>query len=473
MLRKTFYLKKLIAFIAAAMLCVGLPVHGFATQLSPELAAVDAYLEQNFPATHMPGLSVSIVDANAVLYSKTFGNFVNPDAPVILGSISKSFTAVAILQLAEKGLVDLDAPVTDYLHAEIDDKVTLRHLLNHSSGLLTYQTKDDLTVHDSFGSHVYANINYTLLGDIVEAVSGVTYGEYIKRNIFEPLRLARSYTSIGEAGVIAPGHQNYFGFSVERAAPYPENNDARGYLSVPAGYIISSTSDMGRYLQAYLRDGESILSPESVNSILYDSVPVPGADENYAMGWIEAEGYKERLLYHGGLVQNYNTVMCLLPDSGRAVVMLFNMNDYFVANELSSSLCIGVVRLLMGMDAEGIGHREYLIPHLLIGLICFLMLLISVFPLLRLRRWACGLRDNKLRSPLLKGLALHLAYPLLLISIPLLLGVPYFAAWAFAPDVMLAIMSCASLALICGAAKIILWMQGRGRAVSGKMQIGC
>jgi CubicO group peptidase (beta-lactamase class C family) len=363
--------------------------------------------------------------------------------PFIIGSISKSFTAAAIMQLAEQGMVDIDAPITAYLQIDMDNKVTIRNLLHQTSGLLRYQTRSDLTVHKEFGSHVYANINYTLLGDVVEAVSGLSYEEYIKKHIFAPLSFTQSHTSIKDIEGLAVGYQNFYGFPVERTFPYPEKNDTNGYLSVPTSHIISGMEDMGRYLQAYLRNGEGFLSEESVNTILYTSVPVPDTDEKYAMGWNETAGYKERLFYHGGLVQNYNTVVCLLPDSGKAVVLFCNMGDYFAANELFSALCIDVVRLLMGMDAKGIKRSTYGLSHLFINLLYLGMLAVSIIPFLQLRRWV--------------QLALHLAYPLLLVSIPLLLGVPYFAAWAFTPDLMLVLLFSAVLALICGAVKLGLW----------------
>jgi hypothetical protein len=199
----------------------------------------------------------------------------------------------AVMQLAEQGKVDIDASADTYLQAPIEGRVTIRNLLNHTSGLLTSQTREDLTVHDTFGTHVYANINYTLLGDVVEAVS--------------------------------------------------------------------------------------------------------------------------------------------------------------------------VVRILMGMEAEGISQSDYIIPHLLIDLVCLLLLAISIFPLLMLRCWYRKLGSRKPRVSLIAGLLLHLAYPLLLLSVPPLLRVQYFVAWAFAPDFLLVLICAAILALLCGAAKLILRGRRRGQ----------
>jgi hypothetical protein len=151
--------------------------------------------------------------------------------------------------------------------------------------------------------------------------------------------------------------------------------------------------------------------------------------------------------------------MCLMPDSGRAIILLFNMNDFFVGNGLATTLSIDSTRLLMGMDTEGVGQNSYVVFHLVIDVILLLLLLLAVVPLLRLKHWSDWLTEQRPRSLLIKGLLLHLVYPLLLLSVPFLLGAPYFAALPFAPDVMLVLIGSAALALIGGAAKILIWVR--------------
>ena len=346
------------------------------------------------------------------------------------------------------------------MQGDLDEKVTIRHLLNHTSGFHRYQTLSDLTVHDHFGSYVYSNLNYTLLGVIIEAVIGLSYGDYLKTNIFEPLSLTNSYTSLCDAEGIAAGHRNLFGIPMKKEFPYPVDGDLNSYVSVPTGYIISSSADMGRYLQVFLRNGEGILSPESVDSLLFDSVPIPGTNERYAMGWHETMDYEERLLYHSGLVENYFSIMCLLPDNGLGVVTLYNMNDYFVANNLATTLTIDVFNILMGVEPAGVGNSDYIIFHLLINLLLCLVLLLAIVPLLRLHRWKEMLADRHPLSLILGSAVLHILYPLLPLSIPLLLRTPYSAAWAYAADVIMVTVSSAAFALICGVSKLVIWVRG-------------
>ncbi|MCL2111045.1 MAG: beta-lactamase family protein [Clostridiales bacterium] len=459
-------MKKLFSILIAVACCLCLPAGAFAAEmaeLSPKLADVDAYLEQNFPSTHMPGMSIVIVDADSVLYNKAFGDCESVETPFIIGSTSKSFTAAAIMQLSEQGKVDLDVPVSRYLQTDLDSKVTIRHLLNHTSGFGQYQVRKDLTVNESYGEHSYSNLNYTLLGEVIEVVTGLSYGDYMSANVFAPLSMTNTYTSLNEAEGMAAGHRNLFGFPIKKEFPYPVSGDLNSRVSVPTGYIISSASDVGRYLQALLRGGEGILSPQSVNTLLYDSVPIPGANEHYAMGWQETSDYEERLLYHSGLVENYFSIMALLPDSGLGIVTLYNMNDYFVANSLSTTLTIDVLNILMGVEPAGVGSSDYVVYHLLINLLFCLALLLAIVPLLRLRRWESKLAGRRPLRLFAESIALHLLYPLLLLSIPLLLHTPYAAAWAYAADVIIVAVSGAVLALICGAAKLAIWVGKRGK----------
>ena len=141
--------------------------------------AISQQIAQDVEAYRIPAMAVIVVDKNQVVFQETYGENVSPDSPFIIGSMSKSFTALAIMQLVEKGKIDLTAPISTYIDASKwfvkdgqDEKVTVRDLLHHTSGLGTYQTFGHLEITDSYGQHLYANANYGLLGLIIEAVSG-------------------------------------------------------------------------------------------------------------------------------------------------------------------------------------------------------------------------------------------------------------------------------------------------------------
>lgn len=162
---------------------------------------LDMYIRSEFEKTHIPNMSVEIVDANSVIFTGDYGERASADAPFILGSISKSFTALAIMQLAEQGKLDVDDAAVSYLPDVMDSssKTTIRQLLNHTSGIRTNMTLEDFSSSDMPVGYEYANVNYNLLGLIIEKVSGMSYGEYVKSSIFEPLGMRNSCVSLEDA----------------------------------------------------------------------------------------------------------------------------------------------------------------------------------------------------------------------------------------------------------------------------------
>ena len=115
----------------------------------------------------------------------------------------------------------------------------------------------------------------------------------------------------------------------------------------------------------------------------------------------------------------------------------------------------------MGVEPSGVGNSDYIIYHLLINLLFCLVLLPAIVPLLRLRRWKSKLVSRRSLCLFTESIALHVLYPLLLLSVPLLLRTPYSAAWAYAADVIIVTVSGAVLALICGAVKLAIWIRKR------------
>lgn len=200
---------------------------------------------------------------------------VTPQSPFVLGSTSKSFTAMAMMQLVEAGKLDLDATVHQYLPwFELADqdaaaRLTVRHLLTHTSGLSTNAyfglSIDEETTKESVVRQLksvmpstppgdrfqYSNTNYVILGLIVESVSGQTFERYIQEHIFQPLGMAHSFTAQESArgNGLSHGHQYLFGFPVARSFPHNPSE-------IPAGFIISSAQDMGRYLLAVMNGGQ-------------------------------------------------------------------------------------------------------------------------------------------------------------------------------------------------------------------------
>lgn len=428
--------------------------HVYAASEEIKYDEMDQYLQKAVKETHIPGMSVLLVDKEKVLFSKTYGICDSSDESFIIGSNSKSFTAVAIMQLVEQGKVDLNDTIDRYLPGIHEgDKITVKQLLNHTSGISTYDTQEDFEVSSKQGTHVYANANYGLLGKIIESVTGITYCDYIRTNIFEPLQMTNTFTSMDEAkqnGLIK-GYRNYFGFMVPEDVSYPKE-DTNGWLSISAGYIISSANDMGKYLQLYLNGGKGVISPESIEAMFYDTVKEKGTSE-YGLGWGTINDEKEPIFTHGGLVENYITHMFVLPESEVAGVILMNYNDYLVGNSMSATILQNVWKILLGEKPSYVNKMSYEMKHLIIDGIYLLVILVSVLPLIRYRSWKKQLNNIRKVRILIGFTILHVLYPTLLLFLPGILGTPFYVVGGFVPDLYLILIISAAVAYATGLIK--------------------
>jgi len=210
-----------------------------------DFTRIATYIEAEMKAHRIPGLALAIVQGDRIVHLHGFG-VANPkgeavtwETPFILGSVSKSFTGMAVMQLVDAGKIELDAPVQRYLPwFHVADEaasaaITVRHLLNQTSGIaeaagLNNATSQDISDgaleaqvrgfstarlnHPAGEVFEYSNANYDILGLIVQTVSGQTYGSYIQEHIFLPLEMTNAFTSETEAMAqgLATGHRFWF-----------------------------------------------------------------------------------------------------------------------------------------------------------------------------------------------------------------------------------------------------------------------
>ncbi|MBR1929994.1 MAG: beta-lactamase family protein [Lachnospiraceae bacterium] len=424
---------------------------------------IDDYLLSCSQDAHIPAMTVTIVNKDQVLFSKNYGQVENCDTPFVLGSVSKSFTAVCIMQLVEQGMIDLNDTISKYLPDATDgDRITVSQLLNHTGGLGEYQTLANYKIINEQGVHNYANVNYSLLGKIIEEVSGMPYEDYITKNIFEPLSLSNTAATLDKSiknGLI-DGYTNYWGLHLKRDHKYPESDDA--WITVPAGYISSSANDLGRYLQMYLNGGEGTISQQSIDTIFYgDTVFVDGdVPFWYGYGWAEIkEPLPEPVLRHSGLVETGTSCIFIIPESGIGIAITANVNDYFVTNEMMDSLGWGVVLMLLGEQPNEISENAYWLSHLQIDLIMFAVFVIAVILLCLIPSYRKRIQRNKpVRSFIWLGIAHLLAPILILLIVPVIFKTPLWVAKSFVPDVYITVVVSAVYSFFGGAVKTaLLW----------------
>ena len=417
--------------------------------------SIDAQIAEDVKKYHIPGMAVMVVDKDDILFSNTYGNCMDLDTPFIIGSMSKSFTAVAIMQLVEDGKINLDDSISDYIDAAewfVQDsdceKITVRNLLNHTSGITTYQRFGKLEVTDSYGQHVYANVNYGLLGLIIESVSKKSYEEYITENIFEPLGMEHSAASLekSKANGMIDGYRNYFGIPIAGEPDYPQDISVGTWTNVPAGYLSSSAYDMGKYLQMYLNGGDDIIGEDSINAMFYDSVSVNDGAYFYGMGWqYSTTMFHQPVLWHAGLVENYTSNMFILPEKGIGIVVLVNMNDYLVGNNLLGN----VVLPLMGEEKNIFPVNMYMFLHLLIDLICLLICIVTIYPFIMIKKW-----KNKKKSFYAVDIVRHLILPIILLCVPISVSTPVRVIWLFAKDLCIVLYANVILLVAVGIYKL-------------------
>ena len=280
---------------------------------------------------------------------------VTEDTVFRIASISKTFTAIAVLQLQERGLVDLDAPATEYLRGfrllpakPSYRPPTLRQLLTHTSGIGELQRLRDV-LRPTFGSEVrtasppslaeyyreglrvevepgtrfaYSDHGFATLSQIVEDVSGEAFGRYLGAHVFGPLGMES--TDVVRERVQANLATGYV-FRSRGLVPFAD----REFALAGAGAVYSSARDMARYVAALLGGGAnehgSVLRPETLASMFephYQPDPrVPGI----GLAFFRAEAGGHRMLEHGGILPGFSSQLFLAPDDGIGVIAFANV----------------------------------------------------------------------------------------------------------------------------------------------------
>jgi D-alanyl-D-alanine carboxypeptidase len=297
------------------------------------------------------GIVAAVVKGRDALLVKAYGKAdVEGDAPMTvdtvipIGSVTKQFTAAAILQLRDQGSLSLDDEITKSLpdFETGGNKVTLRHLLGHTAGIVNLGEMPELRALKVIRNpkvtrdevykivsrypfqfptgtmQIYSNTGYWLLGAIVEKASGMTYEDYIEQKIFAPLGMARSmYCNIGEN---IPRRAHGYGMKGGKTGRVPPIVHTATFA---AGAICSTAEDMIRWLQAL--HGGKVLSPKSYAEMMTPLKLNDGTPLQYSMGTIVAEDSRGlRYLGHSGGGFGFSSVVNWYPEAQLAVVVLTN-----------------------------------------------------------------------------------------------------------------------------------------------------
>src|SRR5205085_7310170 len=290
-------------------------------------------------------------------------------APYLSGSISRSLTALAVMQLVESGAVALDAPVRTYLPwFRLKDEaasraVTVRQLLNHTSGFPagaefgTPAGADDCAYyaaelrrvglsHTPGRAFEYSDLNYEVLGLLIEAVAGEPYDAYMHERVLEPLGMDSTYLTYEGARThsLARGYRYLFGL------PVPAGTRRYTLHSVPAGGVATTAEDFCHFLIAQLNGGayagRSVLSPAGV-ALMHE--PRRDIGSLYAMGWFVEPWDGLESFNHMGMNETFSSMINLLPEQHYGVVVLTDVNSFSILGR--ENLMDGIVRRLAGLES--------------------------------------------------------------------------------------------------------------------------
>jgi len=312
-----------------------------------KLQAVETAINVAMHRYGIPGLSAAVAAAGSVRLSAGYGladleNAV-PAAPFTiyrLASVSKPLTATAVLQLAARGKLDLDAPVQRYVPAYPEKQwpLTCRQLLCHQGGVRQWTDeefhntrhyasltealeffKNDPLAFEPGTRTLYSSLGYNLLGVAVENASGQGYLDYMRENVFTP------------AGMETAGLDDVFTLIPHRAQGYQKAPGGELFNSsltdtsnrVPGGGLVATAEDVARFALA-LHSGV-LLKKESREQMLVRQRTRDGKPTGYGLGWAVGAERARREVYHIGGQPRVSTVLYLLPESGVAVVFLTNL----------------------------------------------------------------------------------------------------------------------------------------------------
>lgn len=307
-------------------------------------------IEQEMDAADVTGLSIALVDDQQVVWAQGFGFAdkaagikATPDTVYHLGSIAKVFTATAAMHLAEQGKLDIDQPLQRYLpqfsiKSRFGDTggITPRNIMTHHSGLPGYWVRGMSDRHPApFEEQVtavreeymtappntvfaYSNLGVSLLGAAIGEISGDCYAGYMNRYVLQPLGMTRS-----EFATRIPG----------KAYKNDKEVEAIPLRDLPSSSLLSSASDMTRFMRMLFADGKfegrQILKPESLREMVrVQNANVPlDLDFKMGLGWmlsgVDVPG-AGTVASHGGTTLNYHTMLAVLPEHKLGVVVLSN-----------------------------------------------------------------------------------------------------------------------------------------------------
>lgn len=304
----------------------------------------------------IPAMSVAVIRSGKLVFSKGYGftdeekyEAASADTTFRAASISKLFTAQAIIQLSQAGKLSLEDPVAKYLRAFDNKSVTIKKLLTHSSGLKdsikpksgkAQRSKveylrvldDNLKSAGSSKLFNYSDGGFNLLGMVVETVTGVSYEESIAQTILRPLGMNNSgyfNSRIGQLAKAQPTHKGVVIAEGKRRAHSGVFNPSEG--------LVSNAKDLGAWLKATMEHSSILLRPEAYQAMLEPQIKTSWGEIYMGLGWQVYIDGGIKVARHPGSVRGYKSLILMYPESQNGLVILTNSSKaprWLLANSI-------------------------------------------------------------------------------------------------------------------------------------------
>ena len=325
------------------------------------------YIQQSIQASGAPGAAVAVVKNGKVVFLQGFGvkaagthDSVDIHSVFRLASVSKPFAAMVAATAKERNEIDWNDPVVCYQpdfalsNSVSTQSLNIRHLLSHTSGLPRHAYTDmvengyayedilerlqTVPVYTSSGKiFAYQNVMYSVIGDVLEESTGISYTQLLEQRIFEPLGMddaSATYEDIQNADNVAQPH--YCRRGTWKTVPIEDDY----YEVTPAAGVNASISDMGQWMLGLLGHCPEVINPETLQELYQPAISARDRrymrswnlnDAFYGMGWRIFDREDYRLIYHGGYVNGYRAEVALNLEHNLGVVVLCNAPASFMA----------------------------------------------------------------------------------------------------------------------------------------------
>lgn len=299
----------------------------------------------------MPGAAVMVIEDGEIILQKGYGlarvsdqTPVTADTNFRLASVTKQFTAMTILQLIERGQLSFETSLTDIFpdFPEYGQAITIRHMLQHSSGIKDYGPMSTMELGRQFNDqdvvdylmtlndvdfqvgeqHVYSNSAYVTFTKIHEKITGQPWREYVKENIFDPIGMSNTLAFVDGVNVVS---NRAYGHTIEENGNITETDQNKWSAMLGDGGIYSNLNDFYKWDQALYTD--QLLSQDMMDAMVTNQKTNDGSPMNYGYGW-RLETYKDmEIHYHTGSSIGFRNIYYRIPSKNFSIVIFRNRDE--------------------------------------------------------------------------------------------------------------------------------------------------